>query len=598
MKRLNRSVVVLLCALGCVGVAIADNNGDLLSADSRSKLDFAVKALKNNYYTEVDEKTIVENMLSGMLTKMDPHSCYLAKDEMHDFESETNGQFGGIGIEIMPDKGLILIVTPLDDTPAARAGIKAGDKIIQIDETLVHDLSTKKAVELMRGEPGTTVKLVISPKDGGGPVVKELTREMINVKSVRYRMLEPGYGYIRVTFFQANTGKELRQALAALIKQAATNEDNQEKESDSSLVSRIVDKWRDLVGDSSKSQTVKGAKGVAQAGKSGVSGEEDNKKQDEVAAASPKNQELQGIVLDLRNNPGGLLDTGIQVADTFLDAAKMGDNKRIVYTESRTSDSKFVVHATVGDLLKGKPLVVLINEGSASAAEIVAGALQDHHRAVVVGKRSFGKGSVQSLIPLSDGSGIKVTTAVYYTPGGTSLQAQGVVPDVEIEDITVDPKAVSKSVINIAESSLADHIEVTKKSDGERKSLRDPDPVGEELLYKDYPLYEALQILKAGSAFTNKHPDLVMPVESTSSGKAVVDSGLSDGSKPGESSIEKTEDGVDGKRELPENINSGVLAPIEFDKDLGLSSGSRPLGSSMLMEEPEPIDLDSILNNN
>ncbi len=178
------------------------------------------------------------------------------------------------------------------------------------------------------------------------------------------------------------------------------------------------------------------------------------------------------------------------------------------------------------------------------------------------------------------------------------MQAQGVVPDVEIEDITVDPKAVSKSVINIAESSLADHIEVTKKSDGERKSLRDPDPVGEELLYKDYPLYEALQILKAGSAFTNKHPDLVMPVESTSSGKAVVDSGLSDGSKPGESSIEKTEDGVDGKRELPENINSGVLAPIEFDKDLGLSSGSRPLGSSMLMEEPEPIDLDSILNNN
>lgn len=607
MNKMGAGILGLLCLFGFwVEIAAASAN-ELLSSDNRGKLAFAIKALKNSYYTTVEEKTIVENMLSGMLTKLDPHSLYLTKDEMHDFESETMGQFGGIGIEIMQDKGLILIVTPLDDTPAARAGIKAGDKIIQINDALVHNLSTQKAVKMMRGEPGTKVKLVISPKDGGGPVVKELIRETIKIKSVRYRMLEPGYGYIRVTFFQANTGKELRKAIAELIKQARSDDKDRlpsEEESKPSLTEKVADRLRGLMGKNKKLNKDQLQKETNKL--ESESDGEDRGDKDAKELKRPKPTELQGIVLDLRNNPGGLLDTGIQVADAFLDASKMEENKRIVYTESRTSDSKFVAHATVGDLLLGKPLVVLINEGSASASEIVAGALQDHHRAVVVGKRSFGKGSVQTLFPMSDGSGLKITTAVYYTPGGTSLQAKGVEPDIEAEDITIDPKTArkDKSALNISESSLADHIEINKKSDEENRSLREPEPTGEELLYKDYPLYEALQVLKAGSAFAGSKPKLALPTEGSSrdkgEAKAIVPNkdGSKDAAQPkADPSSDKDKKKMDEMQALPERLNSpGALAPfLESDGgDMGQLNGINFHDLPAIFEEQDKLDLESI----
>lgn len=495
MIRKYNKLMRLLASFGLwLSLVVAASADELLNSLNREKLVFTMQALKDHYYTEVKEDAMVENMLSGMLSRMDPHSCYFAKDEMKDFEEETSGQFGGIGIEIMQDKGLILVVTPLDDTPAAKAGIKAGDKIIQIDDIIVHDLSSKKAVQLMRGDPGTKVKLVIAPKDGTGPVAKELVREMINVKSVRRRMLEPGYGYIRVTFFQANTGKELRQAVAALLKEAKTTSHNKNSKK-TSATTKLISKL------SGASQTLRDSLKRSTA------------KDDKSVEDTPK--ELLGVVLDLRNNPGGLLDAGIQVADTFLDAENMGENKRIVYTKGRSGDSKFVVHATGGDLLEGRPLVVLVNEGSASAAEIVAGALKDHHRAIVVGKQSFGKGSVQTLIPLSDGSGIKITTAVYYTPKGVSLQAQGIKPDIEADDLKIDPKARSKHLLNLKEAAFSDHIEVNKDAaNTKNETANDLDK--EALIYKDYQLYEALQILKAGNVYRNGLEQLELPNDSSS----------------------------------------------------------------------------------
>ncbi len=556
-----------------------------LSPENQSKVALIINSLKRLYYTEVQEDTIVENMLSGLLAKMDPHSSYIPKNEMNDFESEISGQFGGIGIEISYDNGSIVVVTPLDDSPAFRAGIKSGDRIIQIDEVLAHDISTKKAVELMRGKPGSKVKLVIIPKKGAAPVVKELVREMIKVKSVKYRMLEPGYGYIRVTFFQQHTGKELREAIVALQQQArdealkaavsaqaaqtkadaekkleakrqiegisldpeaaditnaadddatdteAANNSSREPGNPSrmqQIIDNVINKIKTVTGRNPASTTETNASGEsmppadmtnpavhgAPDGQPVPTGQEqqqqqlDSNQQPQVAVLSDRQSGLKGVVLDLRNNPGGLLDASIQVADAFLDAAKLAQDKLIVYTDGRDIDSKFVAHATGGDLLQDLPLVVLINEGSASAAEIVAGALHDHHRAVVVGRRSFGKGSVQSLIPISDGSGFKITVALYYTPGGKSIQAQGIQPDVELEELKLTPKMLDKEGISITEANLIDHIETQPKQPQQPKagcqnncSEQKAASEEERLVYKDYFLHQALQILKAGAVF-------------------------------------------------------------------------------------------------
>ena len=390
--------------------------------------------VKSDYVEDVTDQTLLENAARGMLAGLDPHSSYMDKQEFKDMSVATTGKYGGLGIEVQPQNGFVRVVSPIDDTPAARAGILSGDLIVKIDDTPVKGLSLNDAVNRMKGDPGTKVTLTIVRETVTQPVVVELKRELIKLNSVRGKMLEPGYAYIRISQFQVETGKSLDEQLEKLKKDAGG--------------------------------------------------------------------QLKGLVLDLRNNPGGVLQAAVDVSDEFLDKGV------IVSMKGRIADSNREFDAHGGDALAGRPLVVLVNGGSASAAEIVAGALQDNKRAVLIGTKTFGKGSVQTILPLANEAAIKLTTARYYTPSGRSIQAEGIQPDIEVGPLKVAKTDGDNDSLSVKEADLAGRLDNPNKAkeDPAKKDQAKADDSKEQLseaqiAQSDFALFEALNLLK-GLAIT------------------------------------------------------------------------------------------------
>ena len=375
--------------------------------------------VKKSYVEEVDTKKLIYGAINGMLTALDPHSSFMPPDTYKELKTETKGEFGGLGIEISIKEGILTVISPIEDTPAYRAGVKAGDQILKIDEKFTKDLSIMDAVKRMRGTKGTKVTLTIMREGFDKPKDFPLVRDIIQVRSVKSKLLDDGYGYIRIAQFQEKTADDLQKALATF--------------------------------DEAK---------------------------------------LRGLVLDLRNDPGGLLDQAVKVSEQFLDEGKL-----IVYTEGREKDAQMRFNARKGNKQANYPIVVLINSGSASASEIVAGALQDHKRAVVMGVQSFGKGSVQTIIPLSDNSGLRLTTARYFTPSGRSIQAKGITPDIVVERVDI-PSNEKKESIHLREKDLENHFENDKKSGHEEKSSTLPLYKTDDQVKNDYQVLRALDLLK------------------------------------------------------------------------------------------------------
>ncbi len=372
--------------------------------------------IKAAYVEPVDDKTLLENAIKGMLSNLDPHSSYLDPEAFRDLQESTSGEFGGLGIEVGMEDGFVKVVSPIDDTPASKAGIQPGDLIVKIDGQPTKGLSMMEAVDKMRGEAGSKILLTLV-REGGKPFDVELTRAVIKVRSVKSQLLDNGYGYLRITQFQVNTGEEVGKALNKLRK------DNGKK--------------------------------------------------------------LRGLVLDLRNNPGGVLQAAVEVADHFLTKGL------IVYTEGRIANSELRFSADPADASEGVPLVVLINGGSASASEIVAGALQDHKRAVLMGTDSFGKGSVQTVLPLNNDRALKLTTALYYTPNGRSIQAQGIVPDIEVARAKLTREQDDG---DIKEADLQGHL--GNGNGGADKPSQGKSAEPARLQDDDYQLSQALNLLK------------------------------------------------------------------------------------------------------
>ena len=406
--------------------------------------------IKSDYVEPVEDKKLINEALNGMLSGLDPHSTFLDKDSFKDLQQGTSGEFGGLGIEVGMEDGFVLVISPIEDTPAYNAGLKSGDLIMKLDSTAVKGLTLNEAVKLMRGKPGSSIILQVFRKGIDSPFDLKVTRAQIKTKSVKAKLIEPNYAYIRVTQFQERTGEDLAIALKKL---------------------RAENKFA-----------------------------------------------FNGIILDIRNNPGGLLNSSVAVSAAFL---KEGD--LVVYTEGRAPDSKMNLTTSpdnfvqndpdknnfLKDLpvdIKDTPMVVLINNGSASASEIVAGALQDHKRALVVGTRSFGKGSVQSILPMMNGTAIKLTTARYFTPNGRSIQAKGIEPDVIVED-GMETLAIRESDLNNRLSNPEDASTKSKGTKSDPKEVKDgPTGDGSEALRNFKPIkfgeendkqfIEALNILK------------------------------------------------------------------------------------------------------
>ena len=382
--------------------------------------------VKNDYVEGVSDRDLLESAIRGMLAGLDPHSSYLDRDAFMELQEGTTGEFGGLGIEVgVEDDGFIKVIAPIDDTPAERAGIEAGDLIIRLDDTPVKGMSLNDAISLMRGKPGSKINLTIMRTGEEGPLNFTIVRDVIKVKSVRNRILEPGFGYLRISNFQTHTPDDVRTALDEL------------------------------------KQESKGP--------------------------------MKGLVLDLRNNPGGILSAAVAISDFFLDQGL------IVYTEGRVDDSKLRFNAKPDDLLDNAPIVVLVNSGSASASEIVAGALQDHKRAIIMGQQTFGKGSVQTILPMPNESALKLTTARYYTPSGRSIQASGITPDIIIDRLKVENLGESANLVT--EANLSGHlenegIEDSQATPSDNRTSGKSSRVSDSLSSTDYELYEALNVLK------------------------------------------------------------------------------------------------------
>jgi len=377
--------------------------------------------VKQGYVEPVDDKVLMQNAIHGLLAGLDPHSEYLEPHEMAELNEDTSGSYEGLGLEVITANGNLRVVSPIDESPAERAGIKPGDIITRINETTITSDNANQSVTLLRGKPGSKVTLGVLHEGASAPEDLVLAREKIRVASVRVRQLDPGYIYIRVVQFQEDTGNELRTKLAKLLK---------------------------------------------------------------------KNGPVRGAVLDLRTNPGGLLTSAVEISDDFL------DNGTIVSTRGRMKQSELSFSATPGDVLDGAPMVVLVDNGTASAAEIVAGALKDNHRALIMGRRTFGKGSVQTVLPLDDTRAVKLTTARYYTPSGTSIQAAGIQPDIELADLKLSVRDAPPALIT-GERDLPGHLKGEHEKDKrtEKAAARDS--------YDDYALSEALNLLK-GLAMQHK----------------------------------------------------------------------------------------------
>jgi carboxyl-terminal processing protease len=463
-----------LIALGvCLGVLISLNFSAVAQRDVLGPLPVeelrafteVFGRIKSDYVEPVEDKKLITEAITGMLAGLDPHSAYLDQDAWRELQVGTQGEFGGLGIEVGMEDGFVKVVSPIDDSPAARAGVKSGDLIVKLDETSVKGMTLNDAVKRMRGKPNTQITLTIVRKGDPKPIVITLTRAVIKIQSVKSKLLEPGYAYFRVTQFQEHTGETLATAIQTLYKQ------NQ------------------------------GA--------------------------------MRGIVLDLRNDPGGLLNGAVAVSAAFLP-----QNTLVVYTDGRTEDAKMRLTASPENYLRGRvkddylsklpaeiknvPMVVLVNGGSASASEIVAGALQDHKRAVIMGTQTFGKGSVQTILPLGNNTAIKLTTARYYTPNGRSIQATGIVPDIILDDGTAgrDP------ALKLREADLDKHLSNDRSKD--EKAAAPPAPVanafnftpaprpkdvdekdtkpepGEVVAKSDYELSQAVAFLKTRGGATTR----------------------------------------------------------------------------------------------
>ncbi|MEO8418052.1 MAG: S41 family peptidase [Methylophilaceae bacterium] len=407
--------------------------------------------IKSDYVEPVEDKKLITEAINGMLSGLDPHSSYLDADAFKDLQAGTQGEFGGLGLEVGMEDGFVKVVSPIEDTPAYKAGLKSGDLIIKLDETPVKGLSLNDAVKRMRGKPNTPITLTVLRKGEAKALVFKLMRAVIKTQSVKYKLSEPGYAYVRITQFQEHTGEDLAKALKAMHDQ--------------------------------------------------------NK--------GP----FKGLVLDLRNNPGGLLNAAVGVSAAFLPK-----NDLVVYTEGRTEDAKMRLTANADNYVKGGaredylrnsfpdlktvPMAVLINGGSASASEIVAGALQDHQRAVIIGTQSFGKGSVQTILPMNNGTAIKLTTARYFTPNGRSIQAKGIVPDILVEEGTV---TTADQGMDLREADLTHHLSNPKDADTAAEVPSKPattandvnkDKAGEKAAplepgsKNDYQFNQALNLLK------------------------------------------------------------------------------------------------------
>ena len=372
--------------------------------------------IRIGYVEEIDDSTLLEYAIQGMLMGLDPHSVYLTEDAFQNLQDTTSGEFTGLGLEVGMEDGYVKIISPIDGSPAAEAGLQSGDVILKLDKAPVKGMSLNEAIDIMRGPKGTKIQLTIGRPGESQPFDVTLVRDVIKIASVRQRWLEPGYGYIRIAQFQGSTGEDVRKSLDKLMQE----------------------------------------------------------------------QELKGLVLDLRNNPGGILRASVDVAGLFMDGGT------VVYTEGRLANSDVHYDADASDASGGTPLVVLINSGSASASEIVAGALQDHNRAVVMGTHSFGKGSVQTILPLSDSRAVKLTTALYFTPNGRSIQAEGIAPDILVERARV---TAYDNMPRVKESDLSGHLNNTNGGNGE-SNPETARKLSSELLAADNQLYEALTLLK------------------------------------------------------------------------------------------------------
>ncbi|MFT6914801.1 MAG: carboxyl-terminal processing protease [Motiliproteus sp.] len=424
MKQLFKSMALslsLMLSLGLSGAVLAASDPDAklaLPLDELRTFAEVFERIKGAYVEPVEDSVLLENAIKGMLSGLDPHSAYLDPEAFEHLQVSTSGEFGGLGIEVGMENGLLRVVAPIDDTPAQRAGVQPGDMIVKLDNNPVRGMDISAAVSQMRGEPGTDIVLTIIREGEIKPLELTLIRAVIKVTSVRSRLIDDTVGYLRISQFQVQTGPDLNKAIESLKEQAA----------------------------------------------------------------------LSGLVLDLRNNPGGVLNAAVETSDAFLDEGL------IVYTKGRIERSELRYSATPSNASGNLPLVVLINSGSASASEIVAGALQDHKRAVIMGTPSFGKGSVQTVLPLTNQRALKLTTARYFTPSGRSIQAEGIVPDIRVERSTLT-KLESRN--GVKEADLLGHLDNLSAEPAKEAQTYGRSQADSDLLNADYQLNEALNLLKA-----------------------------------------------------------------------------------------------------
>ncbi len=418
-------------------LAVREKSGEALPLKDLQAFVEILNRVKSDYVEPVSDEKLIENAVRGMLVGLDPHSSFMDKEEFKDLNTVTSGKFGGLGIEVQMKDGLVFVVSPIDDTPAFKAGIQSGDYIVKINGDPVRGLSLKEAVDKMRGDPGSKVLLTVLRQNADKPLEFDLKRDTINVASARSRILDTGYGYLRLSQFTATTGKTMMDELKKL----------------------------------------------------------------------KKDGELRGLVLDLRNNPGGVLNAAVDVSDAFMEKGA------VVSIKGRDAASSRTFSATPGDELAGRPIVVLVNGGSASAAEIVAGALQDSRRAVIIGSKTFGKGSVQTILPLANDTAIKITTARYYTPSGRSIQAEGIEPDITLSQVKVTKaEADPFESVREKENDLKGRLENgnAKPKDEKAEKAKTDEAIAldakaraekaaeeaQQLAENDYALYEALNLLK------------------------------------------------------------------------------------------------------
>jgi len=437
-KKLFANIVLISAFV--LGFLFLNGDGEKVEADTKDVyknieiLTEVLRQVEKNYVEPQKAKDLIYGAIKGMVRSLDPHSSFMTKEEFRELMSETKGSFSGIGIEITVKDKVLTVVSPIEGTPAYLAGMKAGDKIIKVEGESTLDMSLMEAVKKIRGPEGTQVNLTVFREGEEKPLEFAITRGVIPLKSVRYFLLTPDIGYVRVSNFQGNTAEDLSKALETL--------------------------------------------------------EKDGK--------------MKGLVLDMRNNPGGLLSQAIDVSEMFLDTGI------IVSTKGRTGSHDIEARAHKNSHPRIYPMIVLVNGGSASAAEIVAGALQDNKRAMILGSRTFGKGSVQTILPLSDGSGLRLTTARYYTPSGKSIQSSGITPDIEIKFVAPEKDAKKKTPRFVREEDLKGHMigeSITKEKKSEKKSETDKEKKARELLEKDNQVRRALELLKGWAVFSKINED-------------------------------------------------------------------------------------------